>query len=555
MTRAYLGPLTTKQEIQQLVDDLWASPPKEVALDIETPSLTDVTPLGIGVGLHGGHAFYFDTNDRTLPWHLIWPSNTRKIWFNAPFDLSWEALGQYGADINNIDDGVIVTRMLPTIGNSLVEASQWTKYPTQSMGAVLKEHGAKKVTDLPWEVVAAKCMRDVQGTMAIWEKFRPKIDNDYYEVERRFLSLLMKMSQNGILLDSNRVKAIDAELEENEKLFAGKCNELGFNPYSPKTVAMALNQAGYILPTNWKTDNPVTDNDALKGLPSTLAQLTLLARKYRKLHTTYVHKWLVQKRTYAHYKMDAATGRTSSDNDNHQNIPTGNREGDIIPLAGKVASCLIPDAPEGGTIFDLKGIELRVIAYLSQDKNMMAVLNDPSRDIHRENQLELDIYSRVQAKNVGFGFFFGGTAPTLMQFTGLSDVRLMEEFILKLRKLYPRVYEWSQEQRKIALTKYEVTTLYGRKLPIAIDIGTSQHHIGNCGINYPVQGSAAENWKRVFIAIVDKEGVSTDDLRAQIHDGAWLNDIYWPSKKVPEYLENLAPFWTPIDVKHVRRYG
>ncbi len=555
MTRAYLGPLTDKQEIQQVYSDLFSSPPKEVALDIETPSLSDVTPLGIGIGLHGGHSFYFDTNDRTLPWHLIWPSKTRKIWFNATFDLSWEALGQYGADIDNIDDGVIVTRMLPTIGNSLEEASQWTQYKTRSIGAILKEHGAKEVTDLPWEVVSKKCMLDVQGTMAVWEKFRPQVDNDYYEVERRFLSILMKMSYTGIKLDRDRVKLIDIELEKNLELFVTKCKELGFNPFSPQKVAFALNLAGFILPTHWKTGSPKTGFDELKGIPHSIAQLTLLARKYRKLHGDYIHRWLDRDRTYAHYKMDAATGRTSADNENHQNIPTGNREGDIIPRAGRIASCLLPDSPEGGTILDLKGIELRSIAYLSQDKNMIAVLDDPSRDIHRETQTELDIYSRVQSKNVNFGFFFGGTVPTLIQFTGLTDVILMQEFILKLRRLYPRAYEWAQEQRKIALSKFQVTTRLGRILPIAVDIGTSKQHIGNCGINYPVQGTAAEEWKRLLIAIIDKGEVSIDDLRAQIHDGAWLNGIYWPSRKVPEYLENLAPYWTPIEVKHVKRYG
>jgi DNA polymerase I-like protein with 3'-5' exonuclease and polymerase domains len=93
--------------------------------------------------------------------------------------------------------------------------------------------------------------------------------------------------------------------------------------------------------------------------------------------------------------------------------------------------------------------------------------------------------------------------------------------------------------------------MFGRVLDLTIsNKNLSQRHIENCGINWPIQGSAAEAWKRILNRICD-ESVPVDDLRSQIHDEAWVNNIY----KLPDDIEHTLPFWTPIKITEVHDYA
>ena len=410
--RAYFGPSTDIAEQRQIYDDLFSSPPPLVGLDIETPSTTDTRALGIGIAIpygHQSHSFYFDIFDPGLPWHLIHPSPTRKVWHNAPFDLAWDALGKFGADIDNIDDTMIVFRMFPDMPNDLATLSYYVATQTRNMGDVLNEHSVKLVTDLPWPVVAEKCARDAAATIQLWIKYRSQISNEYYMHERDFLSKLMHISHKGIRLDQDRVLSLDREVEAQLTRLMGTAESMGFNPLSPDDVAIALNDADFFIPTNPRTGKPQTNAFNLRTIDHPIARLTLACRKFNKLHSTYIHKWVGKTRSFGNYRMDAATGRTSSVNENHQNLPTGKRRGDV-KLSYPVRSVFLPDhiiddGIPSGMKFDLMSIELRIIAEFSGDINLKTILADSTRDIHHEVQVALKIHSRVEAKNFVFGFF------------------------------------------------------------------------------------------------------------------------------------------------------
>jgi len=141
MARAYWGRFapTELDNIKLAYDKLFVEPPSFVALDVETVSLKNRTVLGIGIGTPTGDNFYFGLSEPTLPWHLIWPGKTHKIYHNSTFDLSWEALGRFGADIDNIEDTAILTRLL-NIDTELSAAAYYVDAMTWSMSQLLAEH-------------------------------------------------------------------------------------------------------------------------------------------------------------------------------------------------------------------------------------------------------------------------------------------------------------------------------------------------------------------------------------------------------------------------------
>ncbi len=550
--KAYFGRYATgNPRIREVYQDLFSSPPSMVALDIETPSVKINEPIGIGIATPLGDAFYFDISDPGLPWHLVQDNphvKVRKVWHNAPFDLAWEALGKYGADIVNIDDSVILCRMLPHVDNTLEYASQWVQTQTSNMGDVLARYGAKFVTELPFEVVAEKCCRDALATMEIFQKFKPQIDSEYYEFERKFLVKLMQMSFRGLLLDKPRVIAIDRELEADLLLYKGSAQSLGFNPLSPQQVAISLNAEGYFLPPKRGTNAPDTSEEVLEKIPHPIAQLTLLVRKYNKLHGTYIHKWLNKERVFTHFFADAATGRTSSKDENIHNLPTGTRKGHIVPKAGKVRSVFIPDE-EWGTKWDLNQIEVRSLAHLSKDKNLQAVLNDPNRDLHLETQDFGKLESRVQAKNVNFGIIYNGSDKEIAKGASTNNLSMIRYVREQWQLRYPDAWAWMLESQELALENLSVPTLFGRELDVTQKGDNYEKHLRNRGINYRIQGTTAEIFKRIFLAVC--EVIPEDKHLSQIHDEGWHNGKW----EIPEEIQHIMPFWTPIEYEHVKRFG
>ena len=113
MTRAYFGVYEPGDaRILDTYNRLAACEYPIVAVDTETKSLADTTLLGVGFATPDGHSFFFDAGEATLPWWVLAAPNIRKLFHNAAFDLSREVLGKFGADVDNIEDSSIITRLL-----------------------------------------------------------------------------------------------------------------------------------------------------------------------------------------------------------------------------------------------------------------------------------------------------------------------------------------------------------------------------------------------------------------------------------------------------------
>jgi len=559
MARAYLGRYSTSDnsrvaEIQAAHDKLFSEPPRMVALDIESPSTTDDRPLGIGISNFQGDAFYYDIFDASLPWHLVWPSATTKVWQNGTFDLQPSALGKFGADIENIEDTILLAR-LAGIPASLVDCCEYlqTQHRPENMGTVLRRHGVKKVTELPWEVVAQKCMTDVLGTAESFDIMYPQRHQERYGVEISITRLLLSMSKIGLKIDQDRLAAIDAELEQNEKLYIGTAKSFGFNPLSPSEVAFSLMDEGEWVP--FKNGRPNTEADVLEQMSHPWAALTLLARKYNKLHSTYSHKFLGQDRAHSRFSISASTLRIASADVNLQNIPTGGRRGDIIPKAGRIRSIFVPDE-DVFTIADMGQIELRVLAHLSGDLVMQDILNDRTRtkanDIHGLTVARWNL-PRVAAKNLNFGMAYGGDLPALSKPTGIKDFAMLAAFREDWFTQYQFVRRWIEDQQYIGLRDLEVETLFGQKLKLLQghqDRGNiSEKHIKNMAVNFPIQGSAAEIFKRALLEII--KHVPVEQLLLQVHDEIMMNGRHvldW------DEMSHMFDFWTPWEIDNPTRW-
>ena len=523
---------------------LKSEPPEYIAADVETRSTKDVTPLGVGFCTPNMDAFYIQMSDPEFPFFLFnSETKTRVVWYNAPFDLHRESFGKYDIDLSKTEDAIICARNQAFTSNTLEDVSQMVAHQARNMGDVLKEYAVKTVDELPLKEVAMKCIEDCMATMDIWHWLRPKIDNEYYETERLFLETLLRMSHKGLNFDRDRARAIDRELEAEIIRVKGYTDYYGVNPHSGRQVAAVLNEEGYWLPQTRK-GNPRTDAATLANIPHPLATIVTLAKQYGKLHNTYTHPWLSEDRIHSQFKMDATTGRTSSANYNLQNIPKGDKTGAIVPKAGSLRSIFIPDG-EYGTKWDLSQIELRMLALLSGDEAMQAIMADSTKDLHTETQLASKALgfpiTRTEAKGVNFKMVFSGGEG------------IHPNILRAWQTRFPTAWDWIKKQQQEVLDTLVVETYFGRKLNVRLTNKglASAKHIMNCGVNWPIQGSAAEFFKRIANEIT-KHVIPMEYHRSQIHDEFW-EEGQWV---IPEEIEHMIDgVWTPIEQEIVERYG
>ena len=568
--RAYIGELAPgDQEILVRYNQLFSTPPGLVACDTETVSLQDRTLLGFAIALPNGDGWYFTPDEPGIPWHLIKPGATVKVWHNAPFDLSRELLGVYGADIDNIEDTAIITR-LAGIDTELSVASYYTQTKTESARAMLGRYQVKTMRELPVDAVATKCVHDAQVTMELYLKYQDIVKTEYYQVERQVASMLLHMSYRGLAIDKPYATALAAEIIQLAEFYSQSCKNLGWNPNSPQQVAYMLSTKDVVAHWRRGAKQPTVDKHFLESIPHPYAKLTLLARRHNKL-ASVVRDWPNCDRVYSHFRMDASTGRISSSDIQLHNLPTGRRAGDIQPKTGPVRRAFSPDNGMF-TIFDDSQIELRVLAYLSQDVKMLQAFEKGDRlvnmylktgdtwyldeskkyDIHGTTQAELGIFSRVMAKNFNFGDAYGGSPEILSLYTGIKDLDIIAAYQLKLQLAYPQRAAWIAEQRRLGLLNGYVTTLYGRKLDImgTDSITMSEKHIANCAVNYQIQGAAAEIFKRQLLQLLH-QGIDMSDIALQVHDEVILDGDY---KLDREALEHIGPLITPVEIRQSKKW-
>ena len=354
------------------------------------------------------------------------------------------------------------------------------------------------------------------------------------EVELPLSIVLAKMECCGVSVDSDYLKSLSLDMsvslaEIENKIFS--ISGEAFNINSPKQVADIIYDK---LQLKTKKKKKSTSAEVLEELAEEyeIAKLILEYRKFSKLKSTYTDALpeLVSKkdnRIHTTYNQTTTvTGRLSSSNPNLQNIPIRTEEG------SKIRKAFVPSDRNSSVILsaDYSQIELRLLAHISGDKNLIQAFNS-GIDVHTLTASkvfgvpvdEVTKQMRYKSKAVNFGIVYGQSKYGLAKALDIKPAEA-EEFIEKYFETYPDIRKYMAEIVLFAQENGYVETIFGRRRYLSKELNNPNGMIREFGkraaINHPMQGSAADLIK---LAMVDLDKKLSDSnlkskLIMQVHD-------------------------------------
>ncbi|MCX7981507.1 MAG: DNA polymerase I [Syntrophales bacterium] len=363
---------------------------------------------------------------------------------------------------------------------------------------------------------------------------RDGLDQVLKDIELPLIPVLADMEYRGVLIDTDLLQRMSEEMEfllnastERIYLLAGE----RFNINSPKQLQSVLFEKLKLPPGRKTKEGYSTDVEVLTQLASLheLPAELLAYRSLSKLKSTYVDNLpqLVNprtKRVHTSYNQAVtATGRLSSSNPNLQNIPIRTPEGKRIRQAFI--------APPGYLLIsaDYSQVELRVLAHLSGDENLLAAFHR-DQDIHRETASkifglapeEVTETMRRQAKVINFGIIYGMSAFGLAKELGIHQ-KVAQAYIDEYFHKYPGVKNYLSHLLEEVRNKGYTTTLFQRRRYIP-EIGSNNNTLRQMAermaINTPIQGTAADIIKLAMIRLnqaIKSRGLDAH-LIIQVHD-------------------------------------
>lgn len=433
----------------------------------------------------------------------------------------------------------------------------------------------KSMADIPYEEIVNYACEDADITFRLYEIFLEQMKSDELvqiadKADFPLLEVLAEMELKGIRLDIEMLGSFSKELEHDlleveKKIYAE--TEAEFNINSPQQLGDILfNKMKLPSGKKTKTGQYSTSEDVLSGLAVTydVPALILDYRSLSKLKSTYADalpKLVYSETGRIHTSFNqtvAATGRLSSSNPNLQNIPIRTERGREIRKA------FIAD--EGFNIMsaDYSQVELRVIASISEDENMIAAFK-AGEDIHARTAKEIfNLESidevtpdqRRKAKEVNFGIPYGVSAYGLASRLGISNSE-GKEMIDQYFERFPGVQDYINNTIDFAKEHGYVKTLMGRRRYIP-DIHSRNFNVRGfaerTAINMPIQGTAADIIKLAMIQIheyIKKEKLKSrmllqvhDELVFELHD----DEKDAVSIKIKELMESAVELKVPLKI-------
>ena len=363
------------------------------------------------------------------------------------------------------------------------------------------------------------------------------LDKLYYEMELPVAYILADMEQTGIMINAENIKSVAAKLKTFIDLEYNKIKDMaGFelNPNSPKQLSSYLYDKLGLKGAKKNKSGYSTDEDTLKDLRITypeydsLISSILKYREINKLYSTYtlnLLEYVKDGRIHTEFKQTGtATGRLSSSNPNMQNIPQKGEYAEILRSSFTAGSgCKLVS-------LDYSQIELRILAHLSEDENLIKAFNE-NKDIHTMTAQKIFHLSssdevtheiRRIAKAVNFGILYGLSSFGLARDTKVTR-KEAQSFIDGYFTLYPKVKIFIDEIIKQTREKGYCSTILGRKRNIH-DINSRNANIRTraerMAVNAPIQGSAADIIKLAMIECdkyIKENGIDAKCI-LQIHD-------------------------------------
>ena len=562
--------IDNKQDAARLYDFLRT---KEIlSLDTETTSTNpiDAELVGLSFAVEENKAFYVAipaNREEALQYVNIFKplyenAETLKVGQNIKYD--YEVLRNYGVDIQGpMFDTMLAHYVLqPELHHNMdFMAETLLHYRTVHIEELIGPKGKhqKNMRDLDPKDVYEYAAEDADVTLKLKNVLEPMLKEKgmerlFWDIEMPLVKVLADMELNGVCLDTDSLKETERIFKERMARYEQHAYELAgetFNISSPKQVGDILFGKMQLLdkPKKTRTGQYVTSEEVLLQLrdKAPIVDDILNYRGLKKLLGTYVEALplLINKRTgHIHTSFNqavTATGRLSSSDPNLQNIPVRDDDGK------EIRKCFVP---EPGCLFfsaDYSQIELRIMAHLSGDENMIEAFRE-GLDIHRATAAkiwkepldEVTDAQRKKAKQANFGIIYGITAFGLAQRMGIPNGEA-RQLIQDYFATFPKVHAFMESAIATAREKKYAETMFGRRryLPdIDSKNGTVRGFAERNAINAPIQGSEADIIKIAMIRIwrrFKKEGIRSKMI-LQVHDE--LNFSVYPEEK--DKVENIV---------------
>ena len=499
-----------------------------------------------------------------------------KVGQNLKYDL--EVLRNYGIELKGKMWDTMIAHYLiqPELHHNMdYMAEIYLHYQTIHIDELIGPKGKnqRSMRDLsPIDIYEYAC-EDADITLQLKNKLEPELKKHgaeklFYEIEMPLMPVLADMEMNGVCLDT-------ASLAETNKQFTQRMLEIEqriyelagqqFNIASPKQVGEILFDKLKIVEKakKTKTGQYVTSEEVLQQLKNKheIVADILEHRGLKKLIGTYIDALpkLINPRTgHIHTSFNqtiTATGRLSSSDPNLQNIPIRGEDGKEIRKAF---------IPEPGCLFfsaDYSQIELRVMAHLSQDKNMIEVFREgkdlhaaTAANIYKKDISEVTRDERTKSKRANFGIIYGITVFGLAERLDIprDEAKMLIDGYFNT---FPQVHDYMEKSKEIARQQGYVTTLFGRRRYLP-DINSANSVVRGFAernaINAPIQGTAADIIKVAMIHIYQrfKEENIRSKMILQVHDE--LNFSVYPDEKekvehiVLEEMQNAFEMKVPL---------
>lgn len=544
------GDLPVKLLLQNLMNQT------SVCFDTETTGIDALNAelVGMSFSYEKGKAFYvpFPENkeeaqilaDKFKP--FFENESIEKVGQNIKYDL--KILSHYGVSIKGkLFDTMIAHYLInPDMRHNMdVLSETYLKYTPKSIEDLIgkKGKGQKSMRDISLEEIKEYAAEDADITFQLKQNFSPILDKAetkklYDEIEIPLIPVLAAMELEGINLDVPFLKSMSVEMAAESNALEQKIYETAgekFNLASPKQLGDVLfdkMKIGGAKQKKTKTGQYATGEEILSYLANDnpIVKDILDWRQMVKLQSTYIDALPNQvdkktNRVHTDYMQTvAATGRLSSNNPNLQNIPIRTERGRLIRKA-------FISRDENYTLVsaDYSQIELRIIAALSGEENMIKAFQD-NEDIHRStaakvfniNLEEVTKEQRSNAKTVNFGIIYGVSAFGLSNQTSLSR-KESAELIDAYYASYPKLKSYMQNQVDFARENGYVQTVLGRRRYLK-DINSANQMVRSGAernaVNAPIQGSAADIIKIAMINIYNK--LTSENWKSkmllQVHD-------------------------------------
>lgn len=576
--------IDNEEEMDRLCDFFMTK--EFVSIDTETTSTDAIRAelVGLSFSVEENKAFYVPlppNREEALKYIRIFKplyenDNILKIGQNIKYD--YEVLNNYGVTLQGKMFDTMIAHYLiqPELHHNMdYMAETLLGYRTIHIEELIGPKGKKQknMRDLSPTDICEYAAEDADITLRLKHLLEPRLkelglEELFWNIEMPLVRVLADMELNGVCLDTEALQETSRIFTDRMKQYEQEIyKEAGetFNIGSPKQVGDILFGKLQIMdkPKKTKTGQYVTSEEVLQSLEAKhpVVRNILNYRGMKKLLSTYIDALpkLINPRTgHIHTSFNqaqTATGRLSSSDPNLQNIPVRTDDGK------EIRKCFIP---EDGCLFfsaDYSQIELRIMAHLSGDENMMEAFRE-GHDIHRATAAKIwheDIdkvtdAQRKKAKQANFGIIYGITTYGLAQRMGIPNGEA-RELIQDYFHTFPKVKAYMEQAKETARAKGYAETLFHRRryLPdINSRNATVRGFAERNAINAPIQGTEADIIKVAMVCIwkrFKEEGIRSKMI-LQVHDE--LNFSVYPEEReqveriVIEEMQNACQLNVPL---------